>query len=122
MRAYASATAEPARSQLAGNPFEALGRAREVAAYDEYMARYPDDYTIPNNAALRYDTRRQFTHAESLYRRSIALQANNVLARGNLLRNLVSQGRLDEAEKIYEVMQRRFAGSPGLVGVELPIL
>jgi len=100
----------------------ARDRGREIVAYDEYMARYSDDYAASNNAGLRYDSRRQFAHAESLFRRSIAADSNLVLSQGNLLRNLVSQGRLDEAEKINEAMQRRFAGSPGLVGAELPIL
>jgi hypothetical protein len=101
----------------------ARDRARETAAYEEYMARYPDDYSIPNNTALRYESRRQFARAESLYRRSIALQSNTLLPSGNLVRNLVSQGRLDDAEKLNEEIHRRFAGSPALVsGGDLPIL
>ena len=100
----------------------ARDRAREIAAMDEYMPRYPDDYTIPNNAGLRYDSRRQFAHAESLYRRSIAIQSNAPLSQGNLMRNLVSQGRLDEAEKLNEEIHHKFAGSPNIVGGELPIL
>ena len=100
----------------------ARDRGREIAAMDEFMARYPDDYTIPNNAGLRYDSRRQLTRAESLYRRSIALQPNAAISNGNLVRNLVSQGRVDEAEKVLEDMRRKFPGSATVAGAETPVL
>ncbi|HTJ22806.1 MAG TPA: protein kinase [Gemmatimonadaceae bacterium] len=97
-------------------------RAREIAAFDEYMARYPDDYTAPNNSGLRFMTRRQFARADSLFRRSIAIDSNVVLAYGNLLRALVSEGKLDEADKINADMHRRFPNSPATINAETPIL
>jgi tetratricopeptide (TPR) repeat protein len=86
------------------------------------MARYPDDYTAPNNSGLRFMTRRQFARADSLFRRSIAIDSNVVLAYGNLLRALVSEGKLDEADKINADMHRRFPNSPATINAETPIL
>jgi len=100
----------------------ARDRGREIAAYEEFLTRYPQDYIVLNNAALRYDSRRAWAHAETLYRRSIEENPNNALAFGNLVRNLVSQGRLDEAEKLYADAVRRFANAPSLDGVRFPIL
>ena len=109
-----------ATSAYFGGP--ARDRGRGVAAAEEYMARYRDDYTIPNNTGLVFDSRRQFAHAESLFRRAIALNESAVLSYTNLLRNLVSQGRLDDADKLNEEIHRRFAGSPNVINLELPIL
>ena len=67
-------------------------------------------------------TRRQFARAESLFRRSIAIDSNVVLAYGNLLRTLVSEGKLDEADKVNADMQRRFPSSPAIINAEAPIL
>ena len=90
----------------------ARDRSREVAALQDYIARYPTDYTMYNNLGLRLDGRRAWAPAESAYRRSVALAPDATLQYGNLLRNLVSQGRFDDAAAVESEMQRRFPGTP----------
>ena len=90
----------------------ARDRSREVAVLQDYIARYPTDYTMYNNLGLRLDSRRAWAAAESAYRRSVALAPDATLQYGNLLRNLVSQGRFDDAAAVESEVQRRFPGTP----------
>ena len=84
-------------------------RGREVAAFDDYMARYPDDNTAPNNSGLRFMTRRQFARAES----SVSSEHRDRLERRRAVRQLAAspgfrRGSCDEADKISADMHRRF--------------
>ncbi len=95
----------------------ARDRAREIAAYEEYIVRYPHDYTILNNLALRYDSRRTWARAESVYRRGIAEAPDATLQYGNLLRNLVSQSHFSDASAVEADVRRRFPSGPVAEGV-----
>ena len=94
----------------------ARDRGREIVAYDEYMTRYPDDYAASNNAGLRAIRAANPRTPSPCFRR--ALRPTRIwLSQGNLLRNLVSQSRLDEAEKINEEMYRGSLAVRVFVGV-----
>ena len=93
-------------------------RAREMAAYDEFLAHYPHDYAIPTNLGLRYETRREWTKAESLYRRSIVENSASTLALSHLVRNLITQGRIDEAAKLAADAQRQFPGNLAFTNID----
>jgi tetratricopeptide (TPR) repeat protein len=93
-------------------------RGKEIAAYEEYLAHNPHDYAIPNNLALRLEMRRDFVKAESLFRRSLAENPASALAIGNLVRNLVSQGRYDEAAKAAAEFRQRTPSTTALNNAE----
>ncbi len=90
----------------------ARDRARETAALEDYLARYAQDYAVYNNLSLRLESRRSWARAESTYRRGIAAGPDASLQYGNLLRNLVSQGKFDDAAALQSEINRRFPGSP----------
>lgn len=95
-------------------------RARQAAAMEEYLARYPHDDAILNNLAGIYDSRRAFTHAESLYHRSMEENSGNLLPYLNLVTDLLSEGRPAEADSVRRVFAARFPDAPmqpSLVGL-----
>jgi tetratricopeptide (TPR) repeat protein len=93
-------------------------RGKEIAAYEEFLAHYPHDYAIPNNLALRLEQRRDFVKAESLFRQSLAENPASAIAMGNLIRNLVSQGRTDDAAKLAAEARQRMPGNLALANIE----
>jgi tetratricopeptide (TPR) repeat protein len=106
---YRDRLTERERYLASANYFEVTrDRAKEVAAYMDVVTRFPHDYAVMNNLALRLETRREWVKAESLFRRSIAENAGNALAWGNLVRNLLSQGRLEDASVLSADAIRRF--------------
>jgi tetratricopeptide (TPR) repeat protein len=89
-------------------------RGRQIAAMEDYLAQYPHDFALLNNLAEAYASRRAFTRAESLYRKSIAEDSGTLQPHMNLILNLLSQGRVSAADSVRRVFARRIPGAPML--------
>ena len=95
----------------------ARDRARQAAAEEDFLTRYPHDYAMLSNLGLIYESRRAFARAESLYRRSIAENPNSRISLMNLGGNLLSQGRVDEAAKVAAEMRTQAPNAPENLGM-----
>jgi tRNA A-37 threonylcarbamoyl transferase component Bud32/tetratricopeptide (TPR) repeat protein len=61
-----------------------------------------------NNLGLLLRSRREFAKAESLYREQVRLAPTSLLGHGNLLYELLSQGKLESADSVSLEELRRF--------------
>jgi tetratricopeptide (TPR) repeat protein len=95
----------------------ARDRARQAAAEEDFLARYPHDYAMLSNLGIIYESRRAFARAESLYRRSIAENPNSRISLMNLGGNLLSQGRVAEAAKVAAEMRAQAPNAPDNLGM-----
>ena len=97
-------------------------RARQIAAMEEYLSHYPHDFAILNNLGGVYDSRRAFAHAESLYRRSMEENPGTLLPYLNIVGDLLSMGRVAEADSARRAFFARFPDAPmqpGLLALTL---
>jgi len=97
-------------------------RARAIMAEEETIDRFPDAAAgVYNNLALDYMSRREYARAETLFRRDIALDSSSSLAPVNLVRTLVSLGRVNEADSVYTAAVERFGKTAGLELIDVAL-
>jgi serine/threonine-protein kinase len=73
-------------------------RARSIAAAEEFLSKAPGEFASFNNLGLQYLSRRDYPRAESLFRRSLAIQSS-VPAKANMITISIMQSRFDSAEQ-----------------------
>jgi tetratricopeptide (TPR) repeat protein len=78
-----------------------------IAAYEALLELSPDNQTGLINLAVQLEFRREYAKAESLHRRSLALDTLTYQASMGLARSLVNQGKLDEASRVIADGARR---------------
>ena len=100
----------------------ARDRGREITAYEDYLARYPNDNNILNNLALRFAMRRAPAESDSLLRRAIGDAPDIAIPYGNRVRTLITLGRVDEAARVEREMERRFPNAPVVDGMDATVL
>ena len=87
-------------------------RAKSIEAYEAVLRRYPQEGSAVNNLALALSSRREWTRAESLYRRAVELDPGPLTRYTNLTETLLHNGKIDEADSVIAVMEKRFPGAP----------
>ncbi|MFI5311253.1 MAG: protein kinase [Gemmatimonadales bacterium] len=92
-------------------------RARAVAAYEAALAR-GDSYPALNNAAILYQSRRDYARAETLLVASVRQTPGNASALDNLIAVQLDQGKLREAASSVELFRQRFPTNPNAIGNE----
>ena len=93
------------RHRITGSYYEGRGRDRPkaIAAYEQA----PESVNLGNIL----HSRREFARAESLYRRLVQRPNANQFMFGNLVRELVSQGKLASADSVLQEAQSKFSNS-----------
>ncbi|MEO5814361.1 MAG: tetratricopeptide repeat protein [Gemmatimonadaceae bacterium] len=86
-------------------------RAKGVAAYEAVLQRYPREGIAINNLALALNTRRDFSRAESLYRRAVELDPSSQSRFGSLVESLLHGGKFRDAESVLVEFRKRFPNS-----------
>jgi tetratricopeptide (TPR) repeat protein len=86
-------------------------RAKGVEAYEAVLRRYPKEGIAINNLALALNTRREFSRAESLYRRAVQLDPSSQSRFGNLVEALLHEGKFRDAESVLVEFRTRFPKS-----------
>jgi eukaryotic-like serine/threonine-protein kinase len=105
------------RLLTAGDYFTIVARDRgqSVAAFEELLAKRPNDATALNNLSLRLTSRREHARAESLLKRLIEVDSSVMLVYGNLARSQLDLGKLDDAEKTLALGAARFGAQPSIL-------
>jgi tetratricopeptide (TPR) repeat protein len=85
---------------------------RVLAAYEEILARDPDNTTALNNAAVWLQELRQWARAESLVTRAIAVQPTAAVYFTNQFFTRLEQGKVREAEETYRQALAAIPRSP----------
>ncbi|MEO8336404.1 MAG: protein kinase [bacterium] len=88
-------------------------RAKGVSAYEAVLRRYPREGIAINNLALALSSRREFSRAESLYRRAVQLDPSSQSRFGNLVEELLHAGKFRDAESVLVQFRERFPNAPG---------
>ena len=71
---------------------------REIPAYEQLLARWPEDIAALNNLSIAYGVKRRWVEAESLAARGLQLSPQTGVLWFNLIDNQVIQGRVTAAE------------------------
>jgi tetratricopeptide (TPR) repeat protein/tRNA A-37 threonylcarbamoyl transferase component Bud32 len=83
-------------------------RGRAIRAYEALLALDPTETAPANNLASIYVGRREYAHAESLYKEMIAGGRATSQQYTNLIPILFNQGKFDEAEQLIATFAQRF--------------
>ena len=83
-------------------------RAKAIAASSRVVELDPTDASTLMNLGRLYATRREYSVAESLYRRALATDSNNALIYVNLVPALVSAGKVEAADTMSAMFRKRF--------------
>ena len=101
-RAYALRERLPERERLLATAWYfanvEIDIDREIQAYEQLLARWPEDITSLNNLAIAYSTKRRWTDAEQLAARGLEISPRTGVLWFNLIDNQVLQGRVAAAE------------------------
>ena len=84
-------------------------RAKAIESYERLLARGDSDLAL-GNLAVRLNSRREFTRAESLYRAAVR-RVPGVQNMANLVTTLEHQGKWSEADSVFAVARVRFPRS-----------
>jgi tetratricopeptide (TPR) repeat protein len=71
---------------------------REIQAYEQLLARWPDDIASLNNVAIAYGEKRRWADAERVTTRGVAISPATGVLWANLMESQASQGRFAAAE------------------------
>jgi eukaryotic-like serine/threonine-protein kinase len=85
---------------------------KAAAAYRMLLELHPNETAALNNLAVIYSDRGEHDRAEALYHRALAIDSLGSLYHTNLITQLVAQGKLDAADSIFALYQRRFPPHP----------
>jgi eukaryotic-like serine/threonine-protein kinase len=83
-----------------------------VAAYEDLLARDPQDRTALNNIGYVYGALRDYDRAADFYSRAAQADTTSFFSRANLGESLVQAGRFDEAQAAFDEARIRAPGSP----------
>jgi len=86
-------------------------RRKAIRAYEALLALDPNETAPANNLANIYSGRRDFAHAESLYRSMINSSRATSQQYTNLIPVVFNQGKFDEAEQLVGQFAQRFPAS-----------
>ena len=89
-----------------------VDRARQIAAYEAALAIDSNDIASASNLAQEYEYRREYAKQEALVRRALTVDSTTFQLHANLLRSLVHQGKLPDAERAAQVMMRDLPRNP----------
>jgi Flp pilus assembly protein TadD/tRNA A-37 threonylcarbamoyl transferase component Bud32 len=85
---------------------------RAETAYRALLESYPDDRTALNNLGVLYMARQQYSRAESLFRRLVAVDSFMLEPLRNLVFVQVLLGKPREAKRMLSRLSRRFPNNP----------
>jgi eukaryotic-like serine/threonine-protein kinase len=100
---------------------EAGDTDRAVAAYEQLLSRFPDDFSALNNVAILYGEQGDHARAVELYARIVAEDSTRRLAHRNLVYELAASGRVEEAQAALELSRRRFPDDPAFDQVQASV-
>ncbi|HET7585593.1 MAG TPA: protein kinase [Gemmatimonadaceae bacterium] len=83
-------------------------RQKGAAAYEALLEIDPDNQIALNNLGTIYISRRDLVNAERVYRHAISLPGAGSVAYDNLMRVLMSAGKLDAADSVARLEQERY--------------
>lgn len=92
---------------------------RTIRAYDEYVARYPNDAPMLNNLALAHREARNLAAAESLWARSIVVDSSIIQLYFGLQSVQLLAGKAAESRRTLDLIGRRSPGNGLLLTVEV---
>ncbi|HUF80944.1 MAG TPA: tetratricopeptide repeat protein [Burkholderiales bacterium] len=87
---------------------------RAITAYEQVLARYPDDLSALNNVAVIYSEQGDRDQAAEMYRRLIEQDSTRRISHANLIVALAGSGRVEDAQAALELTRRRFPTDPQL--------
>ena len=85
--------------------------SKGIAAYEALLEIVPENQTALINLAVQLEGRGENARAESLFRRSMALDSLTFQSQMGMARVLTNQGKLDEAARVMSVGGRRMPRS-----------
>jgi serine/threonine-protein kinase len=94
---------------------------RAIGAYRSILEADPTDGRAMNNLALIYARLHRLPQAESLLRRSIALDTARISPHTNLMETLMDDGQVAAADSLLTISQRRFQGDISVDWTEVQI-
>jgi TolB-like protein len=89
-----------------------VDRAKQIAAYEAALAIDSNDIASSSNLAQEYEYRREYAKQELLVRRALTVDSTTFQLHANLLRSLVHQGKVSDAEQAAQVMMRDLPRNP----------
>jgi tetratricopeptide (TPR) repeat protein/tRNA A-37 threonylcarbamoyl transferase component Bud32 len=87
-------------------------RAKIISAYESLLDLQPDNVTALNNLALQYRYRRDYTKAEELAKRAIAVQSTAGVFYNNAAFSQMAQGKIREAQQTADLAARNLPRNP----------
>lgn len=87
--------------------YDQVGNERKaLAEFEEALKQNPKDADLLNDFGYCHYNRGRWTEAETKYRAALAIKPDHARAQSNLGLTLAQQGRLDEAEAVFQKVVR----------------
>jgi tetratricopeptide (TPR) repeat protein len=86
-------------------------RPKTIAAYQQLLASWPEDFVALNNLGTMLEAEGRPAEAEQQIRRALAIAPENALANGNLVGDLIEQGKDSTADSALAAWGKRAPGN-----------